>query len=419
MANLVQRQGWNSGIWMRGSVTLILTMGFVATASQSARAQACAGQRISRSSGDKRAYREHASIKVLHSFTNGADGGSPYAPLVWNSTGKNLYGTTLNGGAGYGVVFRINTSEKETALYSFKGGTDGASPWAGLVRGSKDNLYGTTPNGGAYGQGTVFVVTPAGKEKVLYNFTGGADGSGPVGGLFRASNGDLYGTAAGGGAHGYGTVYRLTPTGAETTLYGFTGGADGAYPYAGLVGDSHGNLYGTTYLGGDFGEGTVFVVASSGERVLYSFAGSPDGARPEAILLRGKKGDLYGTTFGGGESGCQPFGCGTVFLVSPNGTEKVIYSFTGAADGANPYASLVPDGEGHLYGTTFGGGSFASGTVFEVTSLKKETALYSFTGGADGGSPFAGLIWDTQGNLYGTTIGGGAYGYGTVFKLVP
>jgi uncharacterized repeat protein (TIGR03803 family) len=367
------------------------------------------------------------TFSVLYSFLGGTDGGDPEAGLVRDALSGNLYGTTFSGGAyGSGTVFKVDTTGIETVLYSFKGTPDGVGPHAGLVR--EGNLYGTTTQGGAYGYGTVFKVDKKGKETVLYSFTGaGGDGNYPYAGLVRdALSGNLYGTTFYGGTYlNYGTVFKVDKTGHETVLHSFTGGTDGGNPYAGLVRDAlSGNLYGTTFGGGDLtcnpptGCGTVFKVDATGnETVLYSFTGGTDGGYPRAGLVRDAKGNLYGTTSGGGVQGY-----GTVFKVDTTGTETVLYSFGATAgDGAEPWASLVRDAQGNLYGTTFDGGAYDYGTVFKVDKKGKETVLYSFTGArGDGYYPIAGLVRDAlSGNLYGTTVGGGVQGSGMVFKLTP
>jgi len=246
--------------------------------------------------------------------------------------------------------------------------------------------------------------------------------------LVPNSNGNLYGTTSQQGAYGYGTVFKLDSTGKETVLYSFTGtSGDGANPYAGLARDAKGNLYGTTYYGGlescnNIGCGVVFKLDTTGkESLLHTFTGTEgDGANPSGGLVRDAKGNLYGTTrFSAGG--------GIVFKVDATGKETVLYAFSGHADGDEPFnGTLVRDGRGNLYGTTLLGGDLACslgygcGTVFQVDTTGKETVLYNFTGtGGDGENPMAGLVRDTKGNLYGTTAYGGAYGYGTVFKLTP
>jgi uncharacterized repeat protein (TIGR03803 family) len=213
-------------------------------------------------------------------------------------------------------------------------------------------------------------------------------------------------------------------------LYRFTGGTDAFFPTGGLTIDAHGNLYGTTTAGGAYGLGTVYRVTPAGaETVLYSFTGQADGGYPRGIWLRDAQGNFYGTTAGGGYFGrsCTT-GCGTVFTITPDGRERVLYSFRGMPDGSAPSGGLIQDAEGNFYGTTELGGNPAnfsgSGTIFKLTPAGKETVLYSFSGGADGAYPLAGLTMDQQGNFYGTTEEGGASGFGSlgfgiVFKLVP
>jgi uncharacterized repeat protein (TIGR03803 family) len=365
---------------------------------------------------------------VLYSFTGGTDGKDPAARVIQDAEG-NLYGTTFGGGtSGKGTVFKLSITGKETVLHSFTGGTDGGSPDAGVIRDGNGNLYGTTVEGGASNAGTVFKLSITGKETVLHSFTGGADGAYPTGGVIRDGSGNIYGTAFLGGASGNGTVFKLSTTGVETVLYSFTGGADGAQPVAGVIRDAKGNLYGTTQAGGDltcgapYGCGTVFKLDTTRkETVVYSFTGA-DGDRPTAGLFMDGSYNLYGTTYVGGDLNCLSGGCGTVFKLSSTGKETVLHSFADGTDGGLPYAGLIRDGNGNLYGTTAGGGNpwCGCGTVFKLSKTGQETVLYTFTGGADGGSPVAGVIRDAQGNLYGTTSRGGVvYNGGTVFKLTP
>ena len=250
---------------------------------------------------------------------------------------------------------------------------------------------------------------------VLYSFTG-SGGASPYAGLVGDSAGNLYGTAYGGGsaacALGCGTVFKLNANRREKTLYRFTGKSDGASPLAALIRDADGNLYGTTRYGGNFvcggGCGTVFKVDTTGkETVLYSFTGAPDGSVPQASLIRDSSGTFYGTTINGGDVTCSnPAGCGTVFKLDASGNETVLYSFTGKGDGRSPSAGLVRDAAGNLFGTTTGGGASGFGTVFKLDATGNETVLHSFAGGSDGAGPSAGLIPGGP-DLYGTTVGGG------------
>jgi uncharacterized repeat protein (TIGR03803 family) len=396
---------------------------------------------------------------VLYSFCGQAvcsDGGYPLGDLIADAQG-NLYGTTFQGGANSGgIAFQLtprgNGHYTETVLYSFCAQADcadGEFPRAGLIADAENNLYGTTAGGGSH-DGVVFEFTPKGnghyKETVLHSFSTQidyADGTEPLAGLIADAQGNLYGTTIGGGANctdngGCGTVFKLTPksngTYKETVLYSFCaqdGCADGDYPHAGLIADAQGNLYGTTSQGAVDNGGAVFELTPRGnghykETVLYSFcaqANCADGEDPQADLIADPQGNLYGTTvYGGANNG------GAVFKVTPRGKETALYSFCaqdGCTDGSYPVAGLIADAQGNLYGTTPSGGVNGGGTAFRLTHKGrehyKETVLYTFcaqTNCADGNAPFAGLIADAQGNLYGTTTGGGAKGdYGTVFEL--
>ena len=314
---------------------------------------------------------------------------------------------------------------KEDVLHNFMGGADGGHPQAGLIFDAKGNLYGTTVYGGAYTYGTVFEVSSKGKETVLHSFKGGADGGNPYAGLIMDAKGNLYGTTLAGGtggcgsAGGCGTVFKVNSKDEETVLYSFKGDGDGVNPYGGLIFDAKGNLYGTTFSGGAYGYGTVFEVSSKGkETVLYSFTGGTDGGEPVAGLIFDAKGNLYGTTFMGGT---PYYGAGTVFELSSKGKETVLHDFTPQTlDGGAPTSGLIFDAKGNLYGTTSTGGSNFQGTVYKVSSKGKETILYSFPGGSDGaGDPVAGLIFDAKGNLYGTACYSTGYGKskGIVFEL--
>ena len=266
-------------------------------------------------------------------------------------------------------------------------------------------------------------------EKVLHSFNGnGADGYQPEASLIFDAVGNLYGTTYWGGTYGFGTVFELTPSGGggwtETVLHSFQpNGTDGNYPIAGLIFDAAGNLYGTTSAGGTYGFGTVFELTPEEgggwtETVLLNFNGT-DGSYPHAGLAFDAAGNLYGTT---GYDGTYHYG--TVFELTPTAgggwTETVLHSFGNGTDGASPFAGLIFDAAGNLYGTTSAGGTYGTGTVFELTG-GREQVLYSFKSryGADGATPYAGLIFDAAGNLYGTTYWGGNYGDGTVFELTP
>ena len=342
----------------------------------------------------------------------------------------------------------ICAAQQETVLHSFGSVvTDGVQPWSALISDSAGNFYGTTSYGGVHGTGTAFKLSPTGggawTETVLHSFGNPAtqDGANPYAGLIFDSAGSLYGTTSTGGVHcapgGCGTVFEMSPNGSggwtETVLHSFGNGTDGQDPNAGLIFDAAGNLYGTTVAGGIHGEGTLFELSPNGsggwtETVLHSF-GNPathDGLGPDAALVFDTAGNLYGTTVGGGiHISCgQGIGCGTVFEMSPNGsggwTETLLHSFGNGTDGWYPYSNLVFDTAGNLYGTTHSGGIHLScaegescGTIFEMSPNGSggwtETVLHSFGNGTDGTGPWGGVIFDTAGNFYGTTYSGGIH----------
>jgi uncharacterized repeat protein (TIGR03803 family) len=394
-----------------------------------------------------------SSFQVLYTFQNGNDGAQPVGGLI-EDAGGNLLGTTTRGGKeeGGGTVFKIAPDGTLSTVYAF-GNYDGdaSMPYAGLIIDGSGNLYGTTDAGGIDGYGTVFKIAPGGSETVLYSFQSGpTDGRAPGAGVIMDASGNLYGTTTVGGIsncapyYSCGTVFKLAPDGTETVLYTFckqTNCTDGANPYGGLIEDGAGNLYGTTSRGGANNDGTVFKVAANGtETVLYSFcsrANCSDGGVPYSGLIQDAGGNFYGTTVSGGSVAgtCRNDGCGTVFKLAPDGTETVLHAFSGyPGDGRAPYAGVIADSSGNLYGTTYNGGPAKKhngfGVVFELSPSGRETVLKSFSNKArqvDGLLPYAGLFLDGAGNLYGTTVSGGPkctkgvafprFGCGTVFKI--
>jgi uncharacterized repeat protein (TIGR03803 family) len=372
------------------------------------------------------------TVKSLYSF-EGSDGRYPYAGLVQGTDG-DFYGTTPSGGTkDYGTIFKITSSGKSTTLRNFNG-ADGANPYAGLVQAADGNFYGTTSLGGprrsacATGCGTVFKITPSGKLTTLHRFDY-TDGYEPYAGFVQGTDGDFYGTTAGGGtkavcgAGGCGTVFKITPSGKLTTLHSFDK-TDGNSPQAGLVQGTDGNFYGTTVLGGarkGVSYGTVFKMTLSGKlTTLHSFTGPrKGGAYPYGGLVQATNGDFYGTTEGGGANAV-----GTVFRITPSGKLTTLHSFDfnkkgQDGEGVEPYAGLVQGTDRDFYGTTHG--DHGDGTIFKITLSGKLTKLWSFDS-TDGATPHAGLVQGTDGNFYGTTQYGGSndactYGCGTVFSL--
>ena len=354
---------------------------------------------------------------VLYSFgSTVTDGYSLFAGLVMDKDG-NLYGTTLYGGAGgAGTVFKVTPSGKETILHGFTYFTgDGVEPSAGLILDQEGNLYGTTFQGGANNLGAVFELTSDGTETVLYSFgSQSGDGTYPAASLTMDKRGNLYGTTQHGGGttncyQGCGTVFKLTRSGQETVLHSFgVKPGDGIQPLAGLVLDDRGNLYGTTFLGGAVGIGTVFKLTPEGaERVLHSFSTDQDGNLPTGNLMRDTVGNLYGTTTSGGTDGNT---AGTVFKVTPDGTETVFYSFSysQSSEGTMPSGGVITDRNGNLFGTTQLGGAENQGAVYRLSPAGRETLLYSFgSHSGDGFQPEGGLVVDKTGTLFGTTQQGG------------
>jgi uncharacterized repeat protein (TIGR03803 family) len=364
---------------------------------------------------------------VLYNFTGGADGATPESALIFDREG-NLYGTTAYGGAGSGTVFRLSRSKlgwSESVLHAFVYDTDGGFPDSSLLFDKKGDLYGTTPDGGADLSGVVFELSPEGKnwsESVLYAFTGGADGQYPTGGVIADPAGNLYGNTDSSdfGESGTGILFKLARSSGggwtEHVIYTEYG------PSPGLTLDASGNIYGVTYQ-------EAFELSATGDGAwtpasLYNFPSmQKDGTYPEAGPVFDQNGNLYGTTFYGGAEDN-----GTVYQLYPGKwawKERILHSFTSGIDGMRPDARLALDAFGNLYGTTITGGKYGYGTVFELmppvnvsAGCYKEVILWNFNG-ADGAMPKGGLVLDSAGNLYGTTSYGGSHNSGVVFEITP
>ncbi len=366
-----------------------------------------------------------ANETVIYSFNCGPNNCGLDGPLARDSAG-NLYGTTFLGGSttcyggqGCGTVYELSPDGQggwiETTIYEFQGGSDGSNPISGVILDVAGNLYGTTQGGGPNNGGTVFTLTHSAKgwtESILGNFSSETLGQAPNGLVFDDA-GNLYGTTYAGGTNcnnqGCGTVFELSPTDngwAQTVLYNFNQQPDAAYPSSSLVFDHLGNLYGTTQGGGAYGYGAVFTLKKSSagwkEGVLWNFTSGEDGAQPLSVVVY--QSALYGTTTSGGN-----FNVGTIFQLTPalgNWNMNVIHTFTGGNDGGVPFAGLLKAGN-NLYGTTFLGGLHEYGTVFQLHSQSdgtwNENVIYSFTGGNDGGNPANQLIAG-PGSLFGTTF---------------
>lgn len=380
--------------------------------------------------------------KVLYSFSGGTDGGGPNGAVTFDSSG-NIFGTTHFGGitscggnvgGGCGVVFELSPNSgnwKEAALYAFGDSSDGGFPNAGVILDKNGNVFGTASTGGNFGCsigcGVVYELVKSNNwsESVLHTFTG-TDGQFPNAVLLPVG-GTLYSTTWYGGSTGNGTVFALTPSGSswkESVLYSFDGTTGGSAPAAGVIADTRGNLYGTTYKFDGDNDGVAYELRKRShnswkDRVLYSFTGQGGGEDPYAGLLMPSQRKLYGTTIEGGSNGE-----GAAFelvLAHHRWAEHDLHVFGGAGDGSTPYGGLVADARGDLFGTTLFGGTNNAGTVYELSPARggkwKERILYSFSGGSDGGNPGGTLSFDTAGNLYGTA-GGGQSGNGVIFEIV-
>jgi|SRR5579862_1962628 len=359
----------------------------------------------------------------LHSF-NGTDGANPYYVYLAQGLDGNLYGTTSSGSGGSadGTIFRITPSGKLTTIYTFctaMGCSDGSDPQSGLVLASNGYFYGATYAGGTSGNsGTLYKTSSAGVVTTLHSFDG-TDGADAYFGPIQATNGNLYGEATGGGADNVGTLYEITPAGTYTLLHSFDN-SDGRYPNGSLVQATNGTLYGTTYEGAH-GYGGVYELTLAGKFTsLYTFTNGTDGGDPADVLIQASNGNLYGTTSTGAH------GYGTIFEITPAGKLTTLYSFcsqTDCADSGYSYSRLIQATDGNFYGTTLNGGAYGMGTIFKITPAGKFTTLYSFCAKKDvsicldGTSPYEGLVQATNGTFYGVTSAGGTHNLGTVFSL--
>lgn len=372
------------------------------------------------------------TLEVLHSF-QGSDGANPWwSPLLQASDG-NFYGTTFQGGDpavgrngfGLGTVFKMTPEGVLTTLVIFEG-PNGAYPTGGLIEGADGYLYGTTNEGGdlslsdGTGGGTIFKMTRDGDLTTLVQFSG-ANGLGPGGELVQDKGGNIFGlTGAGSGNTQYGSIFQLKPDGSLITLHGFESQSGGVGPDQGLLWGSDGDLYGATFWGGSEGDGTIFKMSPAGAfTTLASFHGA-DGAQPYSRLVQDADGNLYGTTSAGGPD--SKSGCGTVFKFGSNGALTALFNFS-SGSGCSPWAGLIRASDGDFYGTTRSGGLNEAGTVFRLKANGTLTTLASFTG-ANGEWPEASLMQGKDGHLYGTTYTGGnpsapkgGLGFGTIFRI--
>ena len=404
-------KGTNSNGLVRYSVVisfaLVATLSFLAAVSQPAHSQ---------------------TYSVIYNFTDkGSDGASPYGGPILDQSG-NLYGTTYDGGSyGSGNIYKLAPSGSSwtySTLYSLKGIPDGSGPAFGTLAMRDDRvLFGTTEGGGDFGTAFAVCACP-GSEIVVHKFGVGTDGAQPIGGVVLDPAGNFYGTTSLGGAYGDGTIFEEKRSGrgwTESVIYNFTGGNDGTNPPAGVTLDAHGNLFGTTSLGGIYGGGVVYELSHSStgwtQTVLYTFQGQSDGQNPVGGVVLDEAGNLYGTTFDGGINGG-----GTVYELSPSGggwTFTVLYSFAGGYGG--PYNKLTL-ANGSIYGFTNAEGANGLGSIFKLTPANGGwtfTDLHDFLGGSDGALPYGSVAVDSDGNVFGTAVTGGSKNQGVVFEITP
>jgi uncharacterized repeat protein (TIGR03803 family) len=350
------------------------------------------------------------TVTPIYSFSGQNSSGDPQLVVPVQGEDGALFGTTYGPRAGDGSIFKASISKGASQLYTFD--DEGDNPGAGLTLATNGYFYGTASTGGSSGDGVLFKISQSGTYTVLHNFAGGSDGAAPWAAPIEASDGNFYGTTL--GTDGASTIYRYQTNGTFSTIYSFTQEM-GQYVYAGLVQGSNGNLYGAAAEGGANGCGSLFEITTAGTLSWqYSFPCGSDGSYvyPVAALIQANDGNFYGTTFKGGNS----LNFGTVFKLDQTGDVTTIYTFETLQGGGAPSGSLVQGTDGNLYGTTSGGGSSDNGTLFQLTTSGTYKLLYSMRQ-FSGESPMGGLMQDTNGEFYGTASSGGADGNGTIYKL--
>jgi uncharacterized repeat protein (TIGR03803 family) len=379
--------------------------------------------------------------KVLWNFEGGSDGSGPWSNYFISDAKGNLYAATAAGGTySSGTVFMLSPAGKETVLYEFKGqaNADGAGPHGRLAFDANGNLYGTTQGGGTNGTGSVYELSPKSgggwTEKVIYSFSaGGADGNSPSAGMTIAPDGTMYSTTPDGGTFGGGVIFSMKKTSKgwkQTVIHSINFPSEGGFPYEGLMRDAAGNLYGVAPSGGTAGYGVVYRLSHTKQgwvdKVLYSFTNqNGDGSGLYWIdLISDASGNIYGATSFGGTNGSGMVWELVYSATKKSYSEKILYDFgvSGSGDGNNPYGGLVMDSKGNLYGTTLYGGSSNLGAFYKLTKqgkIWKETILHSFVGANDGDQPTGNPYIDATGRLYGMTETGGKSNLGIVYRITP
>jgi uncharacterized repeat protein (TIGR03803 family) len=347
------------------------------------------------------------TVSTLYSFSGQGSSGMPEGTTPSQARDGKLYGADFGPNGSGGSIFKITTTGLETQIYTF--GSDGTNPVAGLTLGTDGNFYGTTLYGGSANSGVLFKVTPSGTYTVLHEFQGDSDGAFPVAPPIQASDGNFYGSTS--GTSGASTIYKYTASGSFSTIFSFNQ-TQGQYAAGALTQGTDDNLYGTAEIGGANLCGTLFKMTTAGTLLWsYSFPCGTGGAVPVGSLLQANDGSFYGVTVQGGLS----IGCGTAFKLDQAGNVSTLYAFKNITDGCGPEGGVSQGTDGNLYGTTQFGGTHDQGTLYQLTTGRVHTILYSF--GGTGKQPLAAPIQDTNGKFYGTTNVGGRSGNGTIYSL--
>lgn len=362
------------------------------------------------------------SFTVLHTFTNSIGGGSaePNGNVTFDASG-NMYGTTIYGGpADCGTIWKYSASGQYTVLHNFTAGADGGNPYGGVTFDSNGNMYGTALDGGDSGYGTVWEYSAVGTFSVLHSFTYAIDGAYPSAGVTFDKNGNMYGIAGGGSPLEFGTIWEYSAGGTFSVLHTFVGGSDNGDPLGSVTFDKNGNMFGTTNGVGS-GAGTVWEYSAAGQySVIYNFSGGIDGGNPYGNVTFDKSGNMFGTTFSGGAAGdANGSGYGTIWEYNAAGNFSVLHAFSGGSDACYPNGGVAIASNGNLYGTATNVWLSGNGTFWEYNPSGSFYVLHTFTGGNDGGAPTGSVTFDSKGNIFGTAAEGGSSSAGTLWKYVP
>jgi uncharacterized repeat protein (TIGR03803 family) len=354
-------------------------------------------------------------VTIIRHLNGTTDGASPQGELIKGFDG-NFYGMTNSGGANtYGTIFKLTPDGLYSVMKNFSYATDGTNPKGHLVQGKDSSFYGITYGGGTYGYGTIFKMTKGGTFSVLRHLNGTTDGGQSYSSLVEGKDGNLYGITYSGGLYKYGTIFKITKGGQFTVMRNLNLNTDGGYPQGDMIQGTDGYLYGMCYSGGTKGNGTIFKIATTTNypfTVLHNLASQTDGGNPFGVLYQNSDGNLYGMTRTGGANTS-----GTAFRIGTGGGFALLHSFAPTTEGSSPNGGFVKGNDGNFYGFTNTGGMYGNGTAFRMTSAGNVTVLVSFNGAKFGNTPTESLIKGKDSAYYGTTSIGGAYGYGTVFKI--